>query len=258
MDYTIEALHDTQRQLTEAERRVPSAADQQQSMQTTLGWSGTETAELLRMREQERQLKSLLDDCYALIHTYSNDLDTRPDQYNLRYGQTSEIIERIKRVFGPTYQSVLMPPRWTQNDVLLLLQRVQDKEKQLYDAEERKTLLLQEMMQVENERDKAQRQQKEAEDKLREKEREVDSLKLQQKSDTWNTYKPNAVKTTPLPTATTSTTPYTYSSPLLNYSSPIPSVLWNIIIYRINHTQQEIEEVINRVRKRVLNYCTVY
>ena len=175
MDYTIQALHDTQRQLSEAERRVQSAPDQHQDMQTTLGWSGTETAELLKMREQERQLKSLLEDCYALIYTYSNDLDTRPDQYNIRYGQTSEIIERIKRVFGLTYQSVLMPPQWTQNDVLLLLQRIQEKEKQLHDANEKRSLLLQEMMQVENERDKAQAQQKEAEEKLREKEKEVES-----------------------------------------------------------------------------------
>lgn len=224
MDYTIQALHDTQRQLSEAERRVQSAPDQHQDMQTTLGWSGTETAELLKMREQERQLKSLLEDCYALIHTYSNDLGTRPDQYNIRYGQTSEIIERIKRVFGLTYQSVLMPPRWTQNDVLLLLQRIQDKEKQLFDANEKRSLLLQEMMQVENERDKAQAQQKEAEEKLREKEREVESLKLQQRTDTWNTYKPNPVNTTPLPNVTNTTTPYTYSSPLYSYSSSLLSV----------------------------------
>ena len=186
-------------------------------------FAGRETAEVLRMRERERQLTKLLDDCFALIEAGRSELENRTDQYGIRSGSIDSVLERIQRELGFGMQSALRPPQWTKDDVVLLLRRIQETEKQLSEMKEKHSLLLQEMMQVENERDQANAKQQKAETELMQKEREIETLKAQ-RMEGGRSYQPvqNFSASQPIlggsqsyPTMYGSTTQYSCSAPIL-------------------------------------------
>ena len=223
VDVVVKALNDAQQRCLALEAQKNAAGTQGNKAGNTLGIGGMGTSEILNLRERERQLKELLDDCYALLGALQSVMEGRSDQYNLRAGQMSDVIARIQRELGFGYQSALRPPQWTKDDVVLLLRRIQETEKQLNEMKEKHSLLLQEMMQVENERDQANAKQQKAETELMQKEREVENLKAQRMEGGRN-YQPaqNFSASQPIlgggqsyPTMYGSTTQYSCSAPIL-------------------------------------------
>lgn len=216
LDLVVKALND-------AQQRCLALESQGAATVSPLGAGGKETAEILRMRERERQLKTLLDDCYSVLSALQSAVENRPDQYSLRSGQVSEVMARVQRELGFGFQSALRPPQWTKDDVLLLLKRVQETERQLSEVQEKHSLLLQEMMQVENERDQANAKQQKAEMELLQKEREVDTLKAQrmegergfQQTQNFSASQPILGGSQSYPVMYGSTTQYSRSSPIL-------------------------------------------
>lgn len=223
VDVVVKALNDAQQRCLALEAQKNAAGTQGNKAGNTLGIGGMGTSEILSLRERERQLKELLDDCYALLGALQSVMEGRSDQYNLRAGQMSDVIARIQRELGFGYQSALRPPQWTKDDVVLLLRRIQETEKQLNEMKEKHSLLLQEMMQVENERDQANAKQQKAETELMQKEREIENLKVQ-RMEGGRSYQPvqNFSASQPIlggsqsyPTMYGSTTQYSCSAPIL-------------------------------------------
>lgn len=179
LDLVVKALNDAQQRCVALETQKNAASSQGSKAGSASGFGAMGTSEILSLRERERQLKELLDDCYALLGSLQSVMESRADQYNLRAGQMNEIMARVQRELGFGFQSALRPPQWTKDDVVLLLRRIQETEKQLSEMKEKHSLLLQEMMQVENERDQANAKQQKAETELMQKEREIETLKAQ-------------------------------------------------------------------------------
>ena len=229
VDLVIKALNDAQQRNRELETRNREFETRNREFETrnnaesARDFAGRETAEVLRMRERERQLTKLLDDCFALIEAGRSELENRTDQYGIRSGSIDSVLERIQRELGFGMQSALRPPQWTRNDVILLLRRIQETEKELNEVQEKKSLLLQEMMQMENERDRVNEKLQKAETELFQKEREIETLKVQrmeggmvgQQTQPFSASQPILGGTRSPPMMYGSTTQYLCSSPIL-------------------------------------------
>ena len=182
MDIVIDTLRKEQA-MRVAPQNIPPPplnAPQGPISSTSQGFIPTSTPmDVLAARERETELRQLLSDCQALINTYSADLMGRSDRYGLRSSSADSLLNRLQMVLGTSFT-----PQFNNSDVLLLLQRLQKSENDLIQLKEKQDLLLSDMMSLENQRDSAQRAQREGEERVcrleseeRLKEQELESLK---------------------------------------------------------------------------------
>ena len=207
------------------------------------GMGGTMTgAEAFAAREKEGQLKALLHDCDELISLYLADLQTRSDPRLVRTAAVDALLQRVRSatLTGPTAQ-------WTSTEILLVLQRLKEKESQLLAVQEKYDLLIRDMMRVENERDEMKKKAVEAETQAG-----VAKQELQQKETELETWKQIANRSGgggayPLlgSSPAVATNPYAIT-PYSTWERE-----WNVRI-RTAHSEAEIDALINRVRTKVM------
>ena len=111
--------------------------------------AGTMTGtEMFAAREKEQQLKDLLKECDQFISLYLSDLQTRADPRLVRTASADALIQRVRAVTMTTPSM-----QWTNTEILLVLQRLKDKESQLLALQEKYDVLIRDMMRMENEQD---------------------------------------------------------------------------------------------------------
>ena len=111
--------------------------------------TGTMTGtEMFAAREKEQQLKDLLKECDQFISLYLSDLQTRADPRLVRTASADALIQRVRAVTMTTPSM-----QWTNTEILLVLQRLKDKESQLLALQEKYDVLIRDMMRMENEQD---------------------------------------------------------------------------------------------------------
>ena len=207
------------------------------------GMGGTMTgAEAFAAREKEGQLKALLRDCDELISLYLADLQTRSDPRLVRTAAVDALLQRVRAVAltGPTAQ-------WTSTEILLVLQRLKEKESQLLAVQEKYDLLIRDMMRVENERDEMKKKAVEAETQAG-----VAKQELQQKETELETWKQIANRS-----GGGGAYPLLGSSPAVvtNPYAITPYSTWereSDVRIRTAHSEAEIDALINRVRTKVM------
>ena len=99
-------------------------------------------------KEREQTLKDLLHDCDQFISLYMRDVSTRFDGNRVRDSTVGALLARVRDVTG-----LGRTDNWSNSDVLLLLQRLKEKESLLVTTQEKYDLVIQDMMAIENERD---------------------------------------------------------------------------------------------------------
>lgn len=207
------------------------------------GMGGTMTgSEAFAAREKEGQLKALLRDCDELISLYLADLQTRSDPRLVRTTAVDALLQRVRAVTltGPTAQ-------WTSTEILLVLQRLKEKESQLLAVQEKYDLLIRDMMRVENERDEMKKKAEEAETQAG-----VAKQELQQKETELETWKQIANRS-----GGGGAYPLLGSSPAVvtNPYAITPYSTWereSDVRIRTAHSEAEIDALINRVRTKVM------
>ena len=207
------------------------------------GMGGTMTgSEAFAAREKEGQLKALLRDCDELISLYLADLQTRSDPRLVRTTAVDALLQRVRAVTltGPTAQ-------WTSTEILLVLQRLKEKESQLLAVQEKYDLLIRDMMRVENERDEMKKKAEEAETQAG-----VAKQELQQKETELETWKQIANRS-----GGGGAYPLLGSSPAVvtNPYAITPYSTWereSDVRIRTAHSEAEINALINRVRTKVM------
>lgn len=207
------------------------------------GMGGTMTgSEAFAAREKEGQLKALLRDCDELISLYLADLQTRSDPRLVRTAAVDALLQRVRAVTltGPTAQ-------WTSTEILLVLQRLKEKESQLLAVQEKYDLLIRDMMRVENERDEMKKKAVEAETQAG-----VAKQGLQQKETELETWKQIANRS-----GGGGAYPLLGSSPAVvtNPYAITPYSTWereSDVRIRTAHSEAEIDALINRVRTKVM------
>ena len=100
------------------------------------------------LKEREQMLKELLRDCDQFISLYMRDVNTRFDGNRVRDSTVDSLLARVRSMTGLTRTE-----NWSNSDVLLLLQRLKEKESLLITTQEKYDLVIQDMMTMENERD---------------------------------------------------------------------------------------------------------
>ncbi len=207
------------------------------------GMGGTMTgSEAFAAREKEGQLKALLHDCDELISLYLADLQTRSDPRLVRTAAVDALLQRVRAVTltGPTAQ-------WTSTEILLVLQRLKEKESQLLAVQEKYDLLIRDMMRVENERDEMKKKAEEAETQAG-----VAKQELQQKETELETWKQIANRS-----GGGGAYPLLGSNPAVvtNPYAITPYSTWereSDVRIRTAHSEAEIDALINRVRTKVM------
>ena len=207
------------------------------------GMGGTMTgSEAFAAREKEGQLKALLRDCDELISLYLADLQTRSDPRLVRTTAVDALLQRVRAVTltGPTAQ-------WTSTEILLVLQRLKEKESQLLAVQEKYDLLIRDMMRVENERDEMKKKAEEAETQAG-----VAKQELQQKETELETWKQIANRS-----GGGGVYPLLGSNPAVvtNPYAITPYSTWereSDVRIRTAHSEAEIDALINRVRTKVM------
>ena len=199
-------------------------------------------AEAFAAREKEGQLKALLHDCDELISLYLADLQTRADPRLVRTAAVDVLLQRVRAatLTGPTAQ-------WTSTEILLVLQRLKEKESQLLAVQEKYDLLIRDMMRVENERDEMKKKAVEAETQAG-----VAKQELQQKETELETWKQIANRS-----GGGGTYPLLGSGPAVatNPYAITPYSTWEReweVRIRMAHSEAEIDALINRVRTKVM------
>ena len=104
--------------------------------------------DLFALKEREQTLKELLHDCDQFISLYMRDVSTRFDGNRVRDSTVGALLARVRDVTG-----LGRTDNWSNSDVLLLLQRLKEKESLLVTTQEKYDLVIQDMMAIENERD---------------------------------------------------------------------------------------------------------
>lgn len=104
--------------------------------------------DLFALKEREQTLKDLLHDCDQFISLYMRDVSTRFDGNQVRDSTVGALLARVRDVTG-----LGRTDNWSNSDVLLLLQRLKEKESLLVTTQEKYDLVIQDMMAIENERD---------------------------------------------------------------------------------------------------------
>ena len=110
--------------------------------------TATPTGDLFALKEREQTLKELLRDCDQFISLYMRDVNTRFDGNRVRDSTVDALLARVRSVTG-----LGRTENWSNSDVLLLLQRLKEKESLLVTTQEKYDLVIQDMMAMENERD---------------------------------------------------------------------------------------------------------
>ena len=85
--------------------------------------TATPTGELFALKEREQTLKELLRDCDQFISLYMRDVNTRFDGNRVRDSTVDALLARVRSVTG-----LGRTENWSNSDVLLLLQRLKEKE----------------------------------------------------------------------------------------------------------------------------------
>ena len=129
----------------------------------TTGLSSTQpppTSSLDRFaaREQITLQQQLLKDCQALIVSFQRDLNSCPDPFGIRSSPPDQLLIRLRDIVGN-------PMPLSPTDSLLFLNRLQQSENELLKAREKLDLMVVDLISNENQRDSAQKAQKEAEEK---------------------------------------------------------------------------------------------
>ena len=233
MDIVIDVLRKDQTMKAGPQTVSVPMTGSQGPISSTPGYMSTSTPMGgLAARERETELRQLLSDCEALISTYSTDLMNRSDRYGLRSTSADSLLSRLQLMLGTSY-----PSQFNNSDVLLLLQRLQKSESDLFQLKEKQDLLLSDMMSLENQRDAAQRKQREGEQRIsrlesdgRLKEQELDNLKrsIKMKEDEIDMWRRRyeevqSSRGTSIPLQHPSFLPSSQPPPSLPSSQPLPS-----------------------------------